>query len=372
MIYLDYNATTPIDKEVAREMEVYIHEVFGNPSSLHEQGIRSKRAVEEARVKVAGLLNCLPEEIVFTSGGSESNNSIIKGVAYSCREKGNHLITTKSEHPAVLNPCRFLERCGYEVTYLAVDEFGLVSLRDLEEAITDRTILVTIMHSNNETGTIQPIEEISKVCKARGVLLHTDASQSIGKVPMDVRRLGVDFLTIAGHKLYAPKGVGAFYIREDIEIEPLIHGAGHERARRAGTENVMFDAALGKACELAEIFLEGGNMEEIRVLRDYLHKRLKDEFGDTIKLNGHPKFRLPNTLNISFTGRSGVDIAAALNDIAVSTGSACHAGQTTISPVLKAMGIPRETALGAIRFSLGRHTTREEIDEVVERLIRIV
>jgi cysteine desulfurase len=379
MIYLDYNATTPIDEEVAKVMYPYIITNFGNPSSGHELGLQARKAVVEAREKVAALLNCSPVEILFTSGGSESNNMVLKGAALTYKNKGNHIITSQIEHPAVLNPCKYLERLGCEITYLPVDEYGMVSAEDLEKAITDKTILVTIMHSNNETGTIQPIEEISKICRKHKVLLHTDASQSIGKVPTSVDELGVDFLTIAGHKLYAPKGIGALYIRKGIEIEPLIHGAGHENGRRAGTENVIFDAALGKACEIAKDALNNNKTsptsattKEIKELTQYFHDSLIQIFGSKIKLNGHPEKRLPNTLNISFIGHNGIAIVNKLHNVAVSTGSACHSGLTTVSPVLKAMGVSEEVGRGAIRFSLGKYTTREEIDNVVDQLKKVI
>lgn len=379
MIYLDYNATTPIDKQVAEAMDPYINTNFGNPSSSHELGLEAKKAVVGARDKVAELLNCSPDEVLFTSGGSESNNMVIKGVAFSYKEKGNHIITSIVEHPAVLDPCKYLEKIGYEVTYLPVDKYGMVNPKDVENAITDKTILVTIMHSNNEVGTIQPIEEISHICRKNNVLLHTDASQSVGKVPTKVNELGVDFLTVAGHKLYAPKGIGALYIRSSIDIEPLIHGAGHEGGRRAGTENVIFDVALGKACEIAKDGLDtikssatGMPPKEIKDLTQYFHDRLTVKFGNKVKLNGHPIKRLPNTLNISFIGYSGIDIVKKLDNIAVSTGSACHSGLTTISPVLRAMGVSDEVGYGAIRFSLGKYTTKEELDTVISQLEKIV
>lgn len=365
MIYLDYNATTPIDKEVADAMLPYIYGNYGNPSSSHELGATAKKAVEHAREQVANLLNCSPEEIIFTSGGSESNNTVIKGVAFTYKSKGNHIITSKVEHPAVLNPCNYLEKFSYDISYLPVDEYGMVNVSDLERLITDKTILITIMHSNNETGTIQPIKEISEVCRKHNILFHTDASQSVGKVPIDVKDLGIDFLTVAGHKLYAPKGIGALYMRKDISIEPLIHGAGHESGRRAGTENIIFDVALGKACEIAKDILKSN---KVKLLTEYFYNSLKEKFGDKIKLNGHPEKRLPNTLNISFIGFNGHDIIRNLGDVAASTGSACHSGLTTISPVLKAMGVSDEAGRGAVRFSLGRYTTKEEINEVLDKL----
>jgi cysteine desulfurase len=366
MIYLDYNATTPIDKEVAEAMLPYIYGNYGNPSSTHELGSAAKEAVKTARGQVAELINCSPEEIIFTSGGSESNNMVIKGVYQTFKNKGNHIITSQIEHPAVLNPCDYLQKSGCEISYLPVDQFGVVNISKLESMITDKTILVTIMHSNNETGSLQPIEEISQICRKHNVLFHTDASQSLGKVPIDVAALGVDFLTIAGHKLYAPKGIGALYIKKGVEIEPLIHGAGHESGRRAGTENIIFDVALGKACEIAKGKLIS---DEVKVLTDYFYNQLKEKLGDNIQLNGHPEKRLPNTLNISFLGRNGHEVLGGLSNVAASTGSACHSGNTAISPVLKAMGVDEEAGRGAVRFSLGRYTTKDEIDRVIHQIM---
>lgn len=369
MIYLDYNATTPIDPDVAVAMSPYIHKNYGNPSSSHELGHEAKNAVELAREKVAELLGCLPQEIVFTSGGSESNNTVIKSVAYTLRFLGDHIITSQIEHPAVLNPCKYLERLGYEITYLPVNNYGEVSVSELEGSITNRTILATIMHANNETGTIQPIEEIAKVCRKYNILFHTDAAQSVGKIATGVTELGVDFLSIAGHKLYAPKGIGALYIRNGIEIEPLIHGAGHESGRRAGTENVIFNVALGKACEIAK---ENLPIEKIKELTDYFYQSLLDRFGKKIKLNGHQEKRLPNTLNISFLGYNGWEIISKLGNVAASTGSACHSGSTSISPVLKAMGVTPEAGRGTVRFSLGKFTTKNELDTVILKLNQII
>ncbi|MHB1376965.1 MAG: cysteine desulfurase family protein [Candidatus Humimicrobiaceae bacterium] len=369
MIYLDYNATTPIDKQVADAMLPYIYGNFGNPSSSHKLGVAAKKAVEYSRKQVAKLLNCSPEEIIFTSGGSESNNTVLKGVAFTYKNRGNHIITSQIEHPAIINPCKYLEKLGYEISYVQVDKYGVVNPADIEDLITNQTILVTIMHSNNETGTIQSIEDISKICKKHNVLFHTDASQSIGKVPVDVKSLGVDFLTVAGHKLYAPKGIGALYIRRGIDIEPLIHGAGHESNRRAGTENIIFDVALGKACEIS---MEALKNTELKQLTDYFYKNLKEKFGAKIHLNGHPEKRLPNTLNISFIGYNGHEVLNRLDETAASTGSACHSGLTSISPVLTAMGVSDEVGRGAIRFSLGRYTTKNEIDAVIENLNKVV
>ncbi|MGF7047261.1 cysteine desulfurase NifS [Paenibacillus sp. DS2015] len=368
MIYLDYNATTPVDKEVADAIIPYIYGHFGNPSSSHTLGTQVKSVVVQARKQVADFLNCAPTEVLFTSGGSEANNTVIKGVAHTYRDKGKHIIISSVEHPAVIQPCQFLEQMGYRVTYLPVDRYGMVNVDDVRQQLTDQTILVSVMHSNNETGTIQPIKEISKCCREHGVLFHTDASQSAGKVPLDVEELGVDFLTIAGHKLYAPKGIGALYIRDGINIEPLIHGAGHEQGRRAGTENTAYIVGLGKACEIAS---DPAPRNHVKQVTDYFYERLTETFGDRITLNGHPEKRLPNTLNISFMGAVGHEMIASLADVAASTGSACHAGETSISPVLKAMNVSEEVGQGAIRFSLGRYSTTAEVDTVIDELKKI-
>ena len=364
-IYLDFNATTPIAPEVAAAMNQALREPFGNPSSQHWAGLPAREAVEAARQQVAALLQCSPDEVVFTSGGSESNNHALKGVFFSRAGHGAHIITTQIEHPAVLNPCHFLERLGATVTYLPVDRCGRVDPEDVQKALTARTILISVMHANNEVGTMQPISEIARIAHERGVLFHTDAAQSAGKIPTRVDELGADLLSVAGHKLYAPKGVGALYIRKGVRLEPLIHGAGHESGRRAGTENILLDVALGKACELAQSWL---GMESIRKLRDLLWELLQARFGERVVLNGHPTERLPNTLNVSFAGKAGSEILRNMENVAASTGSACHSGAIELSPVLKAMGVPPEIGMGAIRFSLGRTTTREEIEQVASRL----
>jgi cysteine desulfurase len=360
-IYLDFNASTPIAPEVAEAMQPFLSQHFGNPSSQHWAGIPAKEAVEHARKQVVELLQCSPEEIVFTSGGSESNNHAIKGTFFALREKGDHIVTTQIEHPAVLNPCRFLEKLGAEVTYVPVDRYGSVDPDDIRKAVTPRTILITVMHANNEVGTIQPIEEISKIAKERDVIFHTDAAQSVGKIATKVDELSVDLLSIAGHKVYAPKGIGALYIRKGTPIEPLMHGAGHESGRRAGTENVLLIVGLGKACEIAKRYLSD---DSIRNLRDHFWKLLQDNFGEQVVLNGHPVNRLPNTLNVSFVGKAGGEILSRLEGVAASTGSACHAGSVELSPVLKAMGISIGVGMGAIRFSLGRTTTIQELERV--------
>ncbi len=364
-IYLDYNASTPIAPEVAEAMKPYLSNHFGNPSSCHWAGEPAREAVEQSRRQAADLLQCDPEEIVFTSGGSESNNHAIKGIFFALKEKGNHLITTQIEHPAVLNPCRFLEKLGAEVTYVGVDEYGKVNPEEIKTAITQKTILISVMHANNEVGTIQPIKEISSIAKKHGILFHTDAAQSVGKIVTEVDDLGVDLLSVAGHKVYAPKGVGALYVRRGTPLEPLIHGAGHESGRRAGTENVLLIVGLGKACEIAKRYLGD---DSVRNLRDHFWKILQKNFGNGIVLNGHPLDRLPNTLNVSFVGKLGAEILSKLNGVAASTGAACHSGSVELSPVLKAMGITPEVGMGAIRFSLGRKTTLQELETVVQLL----
>jgi cysteine desulfurase len=364
-IYLDFNSTTSIAPEVVAAINQTLTEPFGNPSSEHWAGLPARQAVEKARAQVAALLRCSPDEVVFTSGGSESNNHALKGAFFAQGGLGGHFITTQIEHPAVLNPCRFLERLGASVTYLPVDQFGRVDPEDVRHALTPRTVLISVMHANNEVGTLQPISEIARIARERGVLCHTDAAQSAGKIPVHVDGLGVDLLSLAGHKFYAPKGVGVLYVRKGVCLEPLIHGAGHESGRRAGTESILLDVALGTACELAQSWLE---VESIRKLRDLFWELLQTRFGKRVVLNGHPTERLPNTLNVSFVGKIGSTILSGLEGVAASTGSACHSGSVELSPVLKAMKVPPEIGTGAIRFSLGRTTTTEEIEQVVSRL----
>jgi len=368
-IYLDYNASTPIDPEVAAVMQQALQDAFGNPSSTHWAGAPAHAMVESARQQVADLLGCLPNEIVFTSGGSESNNLALKGVYFAQQNANAHIITTQVEHPAIVEPCRFLERRGARITWLPVDATGLIDPDDVRRAITPDTILISIMHANNEVGSIQPIEECTRVAREHGVSFHTDAAQSVGKVPARVDDLGVDLLTIAGHKLYAPKGIGALYVRSGVALEPLIHGASHESGRRAGTESALLTAALGKACELAT---DLSGMSGVQALRDGFWTTLQQNFGDRVVLNGHPNKRLPNTLNVSFVGQIGAEILEKLPEVAASTGSACHAGRVELSPVLDAMRVSPEVGAGAIRFSLGRTTTARDIDTVVERLILLL
>ncbi|HVJ07845.1 MAG TPA: cysteine desulfurase family protein [Acidisarcina sp.] len=368
-IYLDFNASTPLAPEVRAAMARILEEPYGNPSSNHWAGRPARQAVEDARAQVAHLLACKPSEIVFTSGGSEANNHALKGAFFAAARRDVHIITTQVEHPAIINPCRFLERLGASVTYLSVDGYGRVNPDDVRRGLRPETILVSVMHANNEVGTIQPIAEISQLIRDTGILLHTDAAQSVGKIACNVTELGVDLLSVAGHKLYGPKGVGALYIREGVSIEPLIHGAGHESGRRAGTENVLLNAALGVACEVAGNWI---GMEPVRILRDYFWERLQSAFGERVVMIGHPTERLPNTLNVGFVGYAGADILSRMPRVAASTGSACHSGSVELSPVLQAMRVPPEIGMGAIRFSLGRGTTQTEIDAVMNDLVGVV
>ncbi len=365
-IYLDYNASTPIDPRVLDEMLPFLKERYGNPSSSHSFGIANRGAIEQARERLALLLGCDAESIIFTSGATESNNMVIKGIA-KASGKGKHLITSRIEHPAVLEPCRHVERFGYRVTYLPVDRFGMIDPAELERAIGPDTMLVTIMHANNEVGTIQAIGELARIAAAKKIPFHTDAAQSVGKVRANVEELGVDFLTIAGHKFYAPKGIGALYLKPGAKLPPLLHGAGHERGMRPGTENTAFIVGLGAAAMIAMELLaaEGGRQMK-------LGKRLFDGLkagGLDVHLNGHPDRKLPNTWNISFKGFTAAEVMEALGkDFAVSPGAACHGDLVEPSHVLTAMGVDPALARGAIRFSLGRETTQAEIDAVVGKL----
>ncbi len=369
-IYLDYNATTPIDKEVADAMRPFLDEYFGNPSSTHTYGIKTKLAVENARRQIADLISCEPSEIVFTSGGTESNNFAIRGIAFAHQDKGNHIITSSVEHPAVFEVCRYLERFGFEITYLTVDKYGMVNPKDVEAVIKDETILISVMHANNEVGTIQPIEEIAEIAKKHNVILHTDAAQSLGKIEVNVDEMGVDLLSIAGHKLYAPKGIGAIYIRSGVTLEKLIYGADHEQNLRAGTENVLEIAGLGKACEIAGRNLDK-NAAHYQKTRDYLHNLLKEALPQ-IQLNGHPDKRLPNTLSISFPRVEANTLISRLDGVAASAGAACHAESIDVSAVLEAMLVPLDYAMGTIRFSTGRDNTMPEIKKAAEEIITAV
>lgn len=359
-IYLDYNATTPTDPAAVEEMLPYLAREFGNPSSGHIYGKMAREAVELARRRMAALLACDPAEVIFTSGGTESNNLAVIGAALANKDRGRHIISTAIEHPAVLTPLDWLEGQGFTVTRLPVDGAGRIDPDALRRAITAGTILITVMHANNEVGTVQPLAEIGAIARENGIIFHTDAAQSVGKIPVRVDDLGVDLLSVAGHKLYAPKGIGCLFIRRGTGIEPFMRGAGQEGGRRPGTESVPGIAALGKAAELAEKSLPSEG-ERILSLRERFHGKLRD-LADGVELNGHPVERLPNTLNLSFRGVMGAELLARTPEIAASTGSACHEGSGELSGVLKAMGMSRERGFGAVRLSIGRPTALEEID----------
>jgi cysteine desulfurase len=364
-IYLDFNASTPLAPEVVEAMRPYLAEHFGNPSSHHFAGAPAKAAVERARGQVAALLGCAPDEVVFTSGGTESNNHALKGVFFANRERGDHIVTSAVEHPAVLQPLRFLETLGATVTVLPVDRLGRVDPGEVRRALTPRTILVSVMHANNEVGVVQPVAEIAAIARAAGVLVHTDAAQSVGKIATRVGELGVDLLSVAGHKLYGPKGVGALFIRRGTRIDPVMHGAGHEQGRRAGTENVLLDVGLGAACQVAGRWM---GMPAVRALRDRFEAHLKERFGERLTVNGAGAERLPNTASVNFVGQVGAEVLARLPGLAASTGSACHAGSVELSPVLAAMRVPPSEGMGAVRFSLGRTTTWDELEHVLRSL----
>ena len=370
-IYLDYNGTTPHDPEVIAAMRPFLEIEFGNPSSSHWYGIRPKKAVEAARRQVAGLLGCQPQEVFFTSGGTESNNHAIKGMARILKEKGRHLITSTVEHPAVLEVCRSLEKEGFETTYVDVDDSGMVGADTIAAAIRSDTILITIMHANNEVGTIQPIAVIAALAKQNGICMHTDAAQSVGKIATDVQTLNVDLLSVAGHKIYAPKGIGALYVRSGLLPEKFCHGAGQEMGWRAGTENVLEIVGLGKACEMADRSLEHAG-RHLTAMRDRLHQGLMDQLGH-IRLNGHPKARLPNTLNLSFKDLEANRVLEEIGlKVAASAGAACHADTVTLSHVLEAMRVPVPWAKGTVRFSTGRMTTDEQIDCAINVVVDAV
>ena len=366
-IYLDYNATTPIDPRVAQSMLPYLGERFGNPSSAHWLGVEASQAVAGARRQVADLLGCEPDEILFTSGGSESNNLALKGLARARRHHGDHLITSAIEHPAVGEVCRHLETEGFRVTYLPVDAHGRVDPEAVAQAITPRTLLISIMHANNEVGTLQPIAEIVEIARRHGVPVHTDAAQSVGKVPTRVDTLGVDLLSIAGHKLYAPKGIGALYVRRGLTLQKLMHGADHERNRRAGTENVLEIVGLGSACALAGEDLPG-HARHMQAMRDRLHERLAAGWAD-LRLNGHPDERLPNTLSVCFRNVEATAMLTTMDRIAASAGAACHTDAIDVSHVLTAMGVPTDYAMGTLRFSTGMATTEAQIDQAAVRIL---
>jgi len=371
-IYLDYAATTPTHPEVVKSMLPYFTDAFGNPSSIYSYGQEAKGAIEEARVKVADLINARDEEIIFTGGGTEADNFALKGVAFASENRGNHIITSSIEHHAVIETCKFLERRGFSVSYLPVDEYGLVNPADVKKAITDKTILISVMHANNEMGTIEPIAEIGKIAREAGIYFHIDAVQTVGRIPVDVNELGVDLLSMSAHKLYGPKGVGALYIRKGTKLIPFMHGGEQERRRRASTENVAGIVGFGRAVELAQQEMSD-EAERLTYLRAQLIKGLLERIDHT-RLNGHPVNRLPNNVNISVDYVEGESMLLNLDleGICASTGSACSSSSLESSHVLLAMGLSPEQAHGSLRLTLGKWTTREEIEQVLDVLPRIV
>lgn len=368
-IYLDYNATTPITKEVADAMKPYLYDYFGNPSSSHIYGQACKKAVEKGRQQLASLLNCKSSELIFTSGGTESNNYAIKGYAFANKNKGKHIITSSIEHPAVSEVCKYLETEGFEVTYLPVDGTGRVRVADVEAAIRPETILISVMYANNEVGTLQPISEISDLAKKHGIVLHSDCAQAVGKVPVDIQELGVDLLTIAGHKFYGPKGIGALYIRKGIELQKMMHGADHENNLRAGTENVLEIVGVGEAAELCE-----RNLKDSMAHDKALVNRLKQALSvlDDICFNGNTDFCLPNTLSVSFKNIEANRLLSNLPQVAASAGAACHTDSISVSATLAAMQLDKAYAMGTVRFSVGKYSTEDEIDKAVKNIIEAV
>ena len=368
-IYLDYNATTPIDPLVAEAMMPYVHGLYGNPSSGHFFGRAARAGVDHARGQVASLIGCATDDLIFTSGGTEANNHAIKGVAWANRGRRNEIIISTIEHPAVTEVCRWLEGNGFRITYVPVDEYGMVDPCQVQDVISPDTLLVSIMHANNEVGTIQPIAEIAEIAHRNGSLMHTDCAQSVGKIPVRVDDLGVDLLTIAGHKLYAPKGIGALYIRPGIRIEKLMHGANHEQDRRAGTENVIEMAGLGKACELIEQNLSQFANHMSR-MRDRLEQGLLSVSADR-RVNGDLEKRLPNTSSLAFRGLEADRLLANLPTVAASAGAACHSDRVEVSHVLAAMQVPTDYAMGTVRFSVGRFTWPDDIDRAITEVNKV-
>lgn len=370
---MDHAATTSTDVEVFEAMKPFFTQKYGNPNSIHSFGQEAREAVEEAREKIARLIGANPSEIVFTAGGTEADNYAIKGIAWANQKKGNHIITSQIEHHAVLHSCQFLEKHGFKVTYLKVDKYGLIDPEDVKKAITDQTILVTIMHANNEIGTIEPIKEIGKIVKKAGIYFHTDSVQTTGHIPIEVNDLGVDMLSISGHKLYGPKGVGALYLRKGTKIVNLIDGGAQEKNRRAGTENVTGMVGLGKAVELAEKRLAGGEVDKVVKLRDKLITGIMDQI-ENVRLNGHSTKRLPGNVNICFEFIEGESMLLNLDikGVAASSGSACTSGSLEPSHVLLAIGLPPEIAHGSLRLTLGKDNTEEDIDYVIDILPKII
>jgi cysteine desulfurase len=368
MIYMDHSATSPVDREVLNAMEPYFVKSYGNASTLYSLGRDARRAMESSREKVASIIGANTDEIIFTSGGTESDNIAIKGIAYRFKRRGNHIITSNIEHPAVDETCKYLEKNGFEVTYLPVEKDGIVNSSDLEDAITDKTILITVMHANNEIGTIQPISELGEIARENKIYFHTDAVQSVGKIPVNVEELNVDMLSLSAHKLYGPKGVGALYIKKGVRLEPIIHGGGHEKGIRPGTENVAGIVGLGKACEIAEKTLEE-EAQYLTTMRDELIRRVLSEIDESY-LNGHPTKRLPNNINFRFTGIEGESLVLHLDskNIASSTGSACSSKKLEASHVLMALGLEEVQAHGSLRLTLGKENKVEDTDYVIESI----
>ena len=370
--YFDNSATTRIKDEVFKEMIPYLSIEYGNPSSLYSIGRSAKRAISEARRRVASLINCSPEEIYFTSCGSESDNTALKGIAYANKEKGNHIITSKIEHPAILNSCKSLENKGFKISYIDVDKDGMLNLEKLESEITDQTILISIMYANNEIGTIEPVKEIAQIAHSHGIIFHTDAVQAVGNIPIDVRKMNIDMLSLSGHKLYAPKGIGALYVKSGIEFERFMDGGHQEKNKRSGTENVAEIVALGKACQIAEKNIEQ-YQQKLKKLRDYCLKEIQEKIPD-IHINGTMERRLPGNINISFKDLNSGELLLRLDEVGIcaSGGSACSSKEASPSHVLTAIGLPNELSKGALRLTFGDYNSIEDVDYLVENLVRIV
>ena len=370
--YFDNSATTRVKDEVFKEMIPYLSIEYGNPSSLYSIGRSAKRAISEARRRVASLINCSPEEIYFTSCGSESDNTALKGIAYANKEKGNHIITSKIEHPAILNSCKNLENKGFKISYIDVDKNGILNLEKLESEITDQTILISIMYANNEIGTIEPVKEIAQIAHSHGIIFHTDAVQAVGNIPIDVRKMNIDMLSLSGHKLYAPKGIGALYVKSGIEFERFMDGGHQEKNKRSGTENVAEIVALGKACQIAEKNIEQ-YQQKLKNLRDYCLNKIQEKIPD-IYINGTMERRLPGNINISFKDLNSGELLLRLDEVGIcaSGGSACSSKEASPSHVLTAIGLPSELSKGALRLTFGDYNTKEDVEYLVENLVRIV
>ena len=370
--YFDNSATTRVKDEVFKEMIPYLSIEYGNPSSLYSIGRSAKRAISEARRRVASLINCSPEEIYFTSCGSESDNTALKGIAYANKEKGNHIITSKIEHPAILNSCKSLENKGFKISYIDVDKDGMLNLEKLESEITDQTILISIMYANNEIGTIEPVKEIAQIAHSHGIIFHTDAVQAVGNIPIDVRKMNIDMLSLSGHKLYAPKGIGALYVKSGIEFERFMDGGHQEKNKRSGTENVAEIVALGKACQIAEKNIEQ-YQRKLKNLRDNCLNKIQEKIPD-IYINGTMERRLPGNINISFKDLNSGELLLRLDEVGIcaSGGSACSSKEASPSHVLTAIGLPNELSKGALRLTFGDYNSIEDVDYLVENLVRIV